>query len=172
MSISIQISESQIKQAAQEGVDAFIRIFTEHYWEAIGGELTAESMQELTTEQLTLLGYVILRDEVMDGGFIQLIHNGYGPFFFGNPFAKVLKLMGMKQLSKMLYNIYPHYIATKDELIRECSDEEFMALFERFPEFEDFDDEFVENEEAFTEMMAQYVDEHITDFAEIVKDEI
>ena len=40
-----------------------------------------------------------------------------------------------------------------------------MALFEKYPEFDDFDDKFVEYEEYWTTKMAEYVDEHIADFA-------
>jgi hypothetical protein len=50
---------------------------------------------------------------------------------------------------------------------RDCNEDEFMALFEQFPEFDDFDDEFVEQEEAWTEQIARYVDEHIERFANI-----
>ena len=42
-----------------------------------------------------------------------------------------------------------------------------MALFERFPEFDDLDDQFVENEEEWVSAIAHYVDEHIERFAEI-----
>jgi hypothetical protein len=42
-----------------------------------------------------------------------------------------------------------------------------MALFEQFPEFDDMDDEFVEQEEAWTEQIARYIDEHIEKFATI-----
>ena len=44
-----------------------------------------------------------------------------------------------------------------------------MALFERFPEFDFFDDEFVENEEDWTQLIAQYIDEHIENFACVIK---
>ena len=39
----------------------------------------------------------------MDGGFIQLIHNGYGPFIFDNPFAKAMRIMGAHDFSKLVY---------------------------------------------------------------------
>ena len=42
-----------------------------------------------------------------------------------------------------------------------------MALFEQFPEFDDLDDDFVEHEEKWTEQIAIYVDEHISDFARV-----
>ena len=47
------------------------------------------------------------------------------------------------------------------------TDEEFMALYEQLPAFEDFDDEFVTNEEQWTNQVAEYVDNHLTDFIKI-----
>mgnify|MGYP005930616447 CR=1 FL=1 len=167
---TIRIPESRIIEGAKEGMDTFIRTFTTAYWQAVGGELTTETMERLTAEQLTLLGYVMLHDEVMDGGFVQLIHNGYGPFFFENPFAKSLKLWGLRDLSKLIYEVYPLYKKKCEVLTKECSEDEFMELFEQHPEFDDYDDEFVENEEEYTELVARYVDEHIEQFAEIVKE--
>ena len=39
-----------------------------------------------------------------------------------------------------------------------------MAMFEQYSEFDDYDDEFVENEEEWTSEVAHYVDEHIDEF--------
>ena len=81
----IEITDAALRKAAGEGMDTFIQVFTDRYKEVIGGELTAESMPLLTGEQHTLLAYQIFRDEVMDGGFCQLIQNGYGGYIFANP---------------------------------------------------------------------------------------
>jgi hypothetical protein len=42
-----------------------------------------------------------------------------------------------------------------------------MSLFEKYPEFDDFDDEFVEHEEEWTNRIAVYIDDHIENFATI-----
>ena len=42
-----------------------------------------------------------------------------------------------------------------------------MALFEEYPQFDDYDDIFVENEEKWTEQIAHYVDENIEKFAKV-----
>ena len=104
----------------------------------------------------------------MDGGFVQLIHNGYGPFIFLNPFAKAIKEWGLRDLCKMLRSVHPLFKKHREELEKDCTDEEFMALFEKYPEFDDFDDEFVENEERFTAMVAEYIDNNIAKFATII----
>ena len=165
--MTIRIPESEIIRAASEGMDAFIQVFYDAIMDAIGGELNETTMQELNGEQITLLAYIMLRNEVMDGGFVQLIHNGYGGFIFLNPFAKAMRLWGAHDFSKLVYKGRKLFEQHGEALTKDCSDEEFMALFEQFPEFDELDDEFVECEEEVTELIARYVDEHIEKFAEI-----
>lgn len=168
--MQITVNEQDIIKAAGEGMDAFLMLFHDRIMEAIGGRLDAETMPLLNGEQITLLAYVALRDEVMDGGFVQLIHNGYGPFIFLNPFAKAMRLWGAHDFSNLVYKGRKLYEKYADKLTAECSDEEFMALFEQYPEFDDLDDAFVEMEEEVTDTICHYVDEHLEDFVSIVKD--
>ena len=165
--IQVTIDDSTLRQAAGEGMDAFVGAFIQAIKDAIGGELTAETLGELNSDQITLLAWDVLHEEVMDGGFVQLKHNGYGPFIFKNPFAKAVKLWGMRELSKLVYDAHTLYVKYHEQLEKDCTDDEFMALFEQFPEFDDMDDEFVEQEEAWTEQIARYIDEHIEKFATI-----
>ncbi len=163
----VTISDAALRQAAGEGMDAFVGCFVAAIKAAIGGELTAETLSELNSDQITLLAWDTLHQEVMDGGFVQLIHNGYGPFIFKNPFAKAVKLWGMRELSKLVYAAHTLYEKHHEQIERDCTDEEFMALFEQFPEFDDLDDEFVEREEEWTAAIAHYIDEHIERFATV-----
>lgn len=164
----IIVKDSALSQAASEGMDAFLQVFIDALREAVGGEPTAETMQELNADQMTLICWDTLHSEVMDGGFIQLIHNGYGPFIFKNPFAKALnKMWHLRDLSKMLYEVHGLWVEHREALEADCTDEEFMALFEQFPQFDDYDDLFVENEERWTEEIAHYVDENIERFASV-----
>ena len=161
------VKDERLQQAATEGMDAFVKVFTDAIREAIGGELTAETMGELNSDQITLLAWDMLHEEVMDGGFVQLIHNGLGEFIFKNPFAKAVKLWGMRDLSKLIYEGHTLWLKYREEIEKDCNEEEFMALFEQFPEFDDLDDEFVEQEETWTEQIARYIDENIEKFATI-----
>lgn len=163
----IFVMESQLVSAAQKGVDAFLKEIVGAIEKKVGGILNEEALKCLNGEQITLWGYYILREELMDGGFVQMIYNGYGPFFFDNPFAKAMRLWGLKDFSKLLYKAKSFYDVYKDELTKPCSDEEFMGLFERFSEFDDLDDQFIEEEEFITDHIAHYVDEHIDRFVTI-----
>ena len=134
----VTIKDDVLRKAAGEGMDAFVGAFVQAIKETIGGELT-----------------------------VQLIHNGYGPFIFKNPFAKAVKLWGMRELSKLVYDAHTLYVKYHEPLEKDCTDDEFMALFEQFPEFDDMDDEFVEKEEEWTEQIARYIDENIDRFAKV-----
>lgn len=163
----VYVSDAALRDAAMEGMDAFVKVFTDAITDAAGGQLTAESMSALNSDQITLVAWQMMHDEVMDGGFVQLIHNGLGGFIFLNPFAKALREWGLQDLSKLVYGVRPLYERHHEAIERDCTDEEFMALFEQFPEFDDYDDAFVENEEQWMEQIAQYVDDHLERFAKV-----
>ena len=168
--MTIKINDKDLAAAAGEGMDQFLGLIIHAFKQQVGEEeLNVQAMQQLSADQITLWGFMILRDELMDGGFVQLIYNGYGPFFFDNPFAKAMRLWGLHDFSKLLYKAKKVYDEHKADLTKERSDEDFMALFEQYPEFDDLDDEFVEEEENITSAVAYYVDEHMADFVEIVK---
>ena len=166
--IQVEVKDVDLQNAPAKGMDEFLQVFVDGIYSAIGGEITQESLSSLNSDQITLLAYFLLRDEVMDGGFVQLIHNGYGGFIFKNPFAKAMKMWGLRDLSKMIYDVHTLYAKHHEEIEKECTDDEFMALFEQFPDFDEYDDDFVENEEKWTSEVAHYVDDNIDSFAKIV----
>lgn len=166
----ITVSDEALRQAAGEGMDEFLQVFTDRYLEVTGGQINADTMPLLNGWQHTLLGYRLFCEEVGEGGFVQLIQNGYGPYIFLNPFAKAMRLMGAKEFSKLVYAARKIYDANRADLERECSEEEFMAMYERYDAFDDLEEQFEEMEEEVTSQVARYVDEHLDSFASIVKD--
>ncbi len=165
--IEVKVSDAALRQAAGEDMDAFIKVFTDAIHQAIGGELNADNMAELNADQITLITYVAMRDELMEGGFVQLIHNGLGSFIFRNPFDKAMRNWGLQGLYKLINKCHRLYNLHHEALEKDYTQEEFDALYEQYSDFDDFDNAFVEEEENFTNMVAHYVDEHITHFATI-----
>ena len=153
----ITINHTTLQEAAEKGMDEFLQVITDAIYQSIGGQLTAETMAELNSDQITLLAYIILRDAVMDGGFVELIHNGYGPFIYLNPFAKAVRNWGLRDLYKMISETHRLYGKYHERIEQDCTQEEFDALYEQFPEFDDYDDAFVEHEEVGTSDVAHYV---------------
>ena len=82
-------------------------------------------------------------------------------------FDKAVRGWGLPELCSLIRRAHKLYSKYHEEIERECDDDEFMAMFERFPEFDDLDDKFVEGEEGFTSAIAHYVDEHLDRFCEI-----
>ena len=165
----ITVKDEALRHAAAQGMHAFIRVFTDAYLKEMGGSITAAGMPLLNADQHTLLAYTILRDELMEGGFCQLIQNGYGPYIFLNPVAKALKQWGLTAVSRILYDARRIYEPHRRDLERERTDEEFMAMYEQYEAFDDLEDAFIEQEEESTAAVARYVDEHLDRFATVDK---
>jgi len=164
----IQIPDKTLASAAEKGMDEFLKVFTDAYLDALGGNLTAENMHLLNGNQHTLLAYRFLSDEVQHGGFVQLIQNGYGGYIFDNPVAKALKLYGAAEMAKIIYKAKEIYDANKEELERETTEEEFTAMYVDFEQFDELEERYFMIEEEQTAIIAAYVNEHVIDFAEIV----
>lgn len=165
---AITINEPELKAAAEKGSDEFLDVFFNAIFTRYGGKIGESMMSELNADQMTLVAFKAMHDEVMDGGFVQLIYNGYGPFLFFNPFVKVVREWGLDDLASLVNKAGRLFRKYGREIERDCTDEEFMAMFEQYPEFDELDDKFVENEEEWVAKIAYYVDEHIDRFAEVV----
>ncbi len=165
---AITINEPELKAAAEKGSDEFLDVFFNAIFTRYGGKKGEPMMSELNADQMTLVAFKAMHDEVMDGGFVQLIYNGYGPFLFFNPFVKVVREWGLDDLASLVNKAGRLFRKYGREIERDCTDEEFMAMFEQYPEFDELDDKFVENEEEWVAKIAYYVDEHIDRFAEVV----
>ena len=164
----IQIKDSDLAAAAGKGMDEFLQVFTDAYLEALGGKITADNMHLLNGSQHTLLAHRFFQDEMRDGGFVQLIQNGYGGYIFENPFAKAIKQFGAAELAKLIYKAKEIYDPNKTALERETTEEEFNAMYVDFEVFDDLEELYFDIEEQQTALIAAYVDNHIADFAEIV----
>jgi hypothetical protein len=165
----IQIQDQSLKNAIEEGMDEFLQVFIDAYLETLGGELSPEKMTLLNGSQHSLLAWHFFSTEMRDGGFVQLIQNGYGPYIFENPFAKAMRQFGCVELSKLIYKAKEIYDANKKELTRETTEEEFNAMYVDFEIFDELEERYFDMEEEQTSLLAAYVDEHIQDFAEIVE---
>jgi len=165
----IQINDSALAQGAEQGMDEFLQVFIDAYLAEIDGNLTAENMSKLNGSQHTLLAWHFFSSEMREGGFVQLIQNGYGGYIFANPFAKAIKQFGAVELSKLIYKAKEIYDPNKSVLERETTEEEFNAMYVDFEVFDELEERYFDMEEEQTSLIAAYVDENISDFAEIIK---
>ena len=136
--IQVTVKDAALQEAALSGMDDFLKVVTDGIYKAIGGELTASNMSSLNSDQITLLAYIIFRDSVMDGGFVELIHNGYGPFIYLNPFAKAVRNWGLQDLYKTIRDSHKLFVKYRSDIEKDCTQEEFDALYEKYPEFDNY----------------------------------
>ncbi|WP_177602161.1 DMP19 family protein [uncultured Phocaeicola sp.] len=161
----ITVKDADLRKGAEAGMDEFLQVFIDKYLELTGDDVSADTMSLFNGYQHTLLGYHYFRREVLEGGFVQLIQNGYGPYIFDNPFAKAMRMFGAKEFAKLIYAAKKIYDEHKEDLQKERTDEEFMAMYERYEEFDDLEEKFMDMEEQVTAQIAAYVDEHLEQFA-------
>ena len=171
----VQLDKQEAREM-YEKLDAagFIGWVTDGYLAALGGALTAENMEMLSAEQHAVLCYRYVLDEVMEGGFIQLILNGYAPYVLEGPFPMVVKkewgsLEGqekvMKDFSKLLYEVKKEYHRHLDELSKDMTDEEFMALYEQLEELNELGDDFLdEHQEEVSPLVAKMIVDNLEKF--------
>ncbi len=171
--VHLDKQEAQTKYETLDGI-AFIEWVTDGYLAAIGGGLTAENMDMLSAEQHAVLCYRYVLDEVMEGGFIQLIMNGYAPYVLEGPFPMVVKKQWgsvegqekvMKDFSKLLYEVKKEYHKHQEELSQDISDEEFMAMYEQLEELNELGDDFLdEHQEEVTPAVAKMIVENLDEY--------
>ena len=164
----IQIREDILAAAYTQGMDEFLKVLTDTYLDCVNNDLSAENMEKLSGYQHALLAYRYFREEVNQGGFVQLIQNGYGGYIFNNPTAKALKLFGASETAKIIYKAAEIYRARREELERETTEEEFMAMYVDFEEFDDLEEKYFLIEEEETSRIVQFVKEHIEDFVDSI----
>ncbi len=155
--------ERAIEAYGQMSAAEFVMFVTDYYLQELGGGLTSENIMSLNAHQHTLLAYRYVLEEVMEGGFIQLIENGYAPYVLEGPFPIALKkLWERKELSKLLFNVKKEYHAHMEEFAKEKTEEEFMAMYEELEKLNDYGDDFLDDyQEKETPAIAKLVIENI-----------
>jgi hypothetical protein len=162
----VTLSNSLLASIDTQDPADFIKLLAEAYLEAIDNHFDPHTMSRLNAWQHSLLAYYLFKEEVLQGGFVQLIQNGYGPYIFQNPFARSMKLMGAVPFASIIYNARKIYFEHQQELERETTEEEFYALYEQFEAFDNLEDEYYEMEDEINRTLASYVKAHPDEFAE------
>jgi len=153
------IAKETLDAAWERGSRDYIYAITDAYLQHLDGGLTEYNMDALNANQHALLAYRYILDEVMEGGWIQLIQNGLGNYVLAGPFAMLMKKQwGLEEFGKYIYKVRKEYLAHKKELEAPMSDEEFMALYEQYETMNELGDAFLDDfEEQVTPSVADYV---------------
>lgn len=157
-----QLTAEQLDCAWEAGALEYIMTITDAYLHVLDGQLTKYNMDELSTEQHTLLAYRYILDEVMEGGFIQLIQNGLGPYVLDGPFPMLMKKKWeLEDFGKYMYKVRNEYHKHREALEADMGEDEFMALYEQYETMNELGDQFLDDfQESTTPAIAEYVRRH------------
>jgi hypothetical protein len=157
------ITQTDIDQAGSDAWDILL-VFIDKYYEQMETDDIDEIVKCLNPAQQTLILYSQLYGQVTNGGFVQLIANGYF-YLLDSTFAHDIALWGAKGTAAILERCVELYQIKKDHFRNPQTAAEFSAMYKQYPEFEPLSDEFFEIMDSETETIKSYVLENIGKFA-------
>lgn len=162
------IKKETIESAREDDWD-FIYAVLEPYQDAIEEAEDEEAiLDQLSDDQHVMLVYDALYGQVTNGGFLQLIHNGYGQFVFETVFIDDLQKWSLNETVALLRKAEAIYIENKTFLDQERDLEEFSALYKKFTAFEPLDAAFYDIMEEEVKRFRNYIETHLTSFIKLV----
>ncbi|MGF6148118.1 Uncharacterised protein [Kingella potus] len=118
-----------------------------------------DAMARLTDEQNTLMAYVYLDSRIQEGGFVQLIAEGYGGYIFDNPLADSLRRWKIKTTPRILDQaapLYAQYGAAIETMAENGADT--AKIRRRYPMFEELDGAYYDTAEDDMAAAAAYIE--------------
>jgi hypothetical protein len=111
-------------------------------------------IETLSPGQELLIRYDYVRMQVLQGGFIQLIQNGYVNLLLSMPL--MLKQVGAVVMGQLLDDVLKVFSLNYEGLSKETSVEEFAKLYEEYTEFEELDARFAQENAATEKAIVAY----------------
>jgi len=109
-------------------------------------------MKSLSPLEQLILSLDYIRMQVGQGGFIQLLQNGYAPLLV-TAIESAQPLGMVAELQHVLDDALKVFVLNNEALSRETTPEEFAKLYDEFKEFEVLDAAFAEQLPAVTEQV-------------------
>lgn len=123
-------------------------------------------MEFFSEEQISLLIYSILHDQVYNGGFLQLLFNGYANYIFGSPLSQSLREWGAVIVAEQIESIAQRCLDVSSEMNTEDKTLENLSdSYNKYPEFEAYDKQFYINDGSAE--IKTYISDHLSDFISI-----
>lgn len=159
-----EIQKSELDQAKAAGdFQAIFDLFVQPLHEEMYKRQDFAFMEELSEGQQLLLSYDYVRMQVLQGGFIQFIQNGYVALLLSMP--EWLSNLGAAEVSKVLDDVLKVYVLNRELLDKSTTVEEFAMLYQELKEFEQLDDTFQHLDADTVKLLAEYAMQHSHIFA-------
>ena len=100
--------------------------------------------------------------QVLQGGFIQFIENGYIGLLPG--MIEQLYMIGANDMAKVMDDVLKVYVLNRELLSKPSTVQEFAKLYDELKEFEEIDARFEKYNAHATLLMLDYAVNHLDDF--------
>jgi hypothetical protein len=154
----------------------FLYIFIYEYCKMI--KINPEIINKFNYPQYTLWAFFHFHREVTNGGFVQLIYNGYGTYIFEPRISDILDFWGAIKTAKIINKARIIYNENKIELEKKFDTNdgnEFKKLYYEFSiemmekfDFLSLQLEYYKINEYETKMIEKYVENNTNEFGNIV----
>ncbi len=162
-----QIHTEELEKVKKSGnVYEYFDLLTQPLHQELYKRQTFDFLDELSEGQQLLLSYDYVQNQVLQGGFIQFIENGYIGLLPDMP--AWLTNIGAVKMAKVIDDVLKVYVLNKETFDKATTVEEFVKLYAELKEFEILDEEFNELNEITIGLMIKDAEKHMKDFAQLV----
>lgn len=157
------VDKDKINVAYSKGMyDEVYEMLVEPLHEELYKRQTFDFIDELSPGQQLILAYDYMRTQVVQGGFIQFIQNGYIRLL--PSLIEQLNMVGGFEMAVVLDDVLKVYVLNMEILGRTTTVEEFARLYEEFKEFEIIDQRYANLNLATEKLMLEYAVLHLNAF--------
>lgn len=158
------LDREAIKQAHDAGkYDEVYEMLVEPLHEELYKRQDFDFIDELSEGQQLIIAYDYLRTQVLQGGFIQFIQNGYVGLL--PSIIEQLYMIGANDMALVLDDVLKVYVLNRDLLNKPTTVEEFAKLYEEFKEFEIIDGRYHLLNLPTEKLMLDYAANHLDEFS-------
>lgn len=162
-----EIDSEKLELAKASGdKDAFFDMLAQPLHEELYRRQDFNFLDDLSEGQQLLLSYDYVQAQVFQGGFIQLIQNGYIGLL--PPMPGWLNVIGDPQMAQVIDDVLKVYVLNREMLDLKTTVEEFAKLYDELKEFEIIDDRFRELSPGTIDKILAYATNHMEEFAKLV----
>lgn len=162
-----EVPADVIKKVQESGdKEAYFDLLVQPLHEELYKRQDFNFLDELSEEQQLLLSFDYVRQQVGQGGFIQLIQNGYIGLLPQMP--GWLYNLQDEEMAKVIDDVLKVYVLNHEMLDKTTTVEEFALLYEELKEFEIIDERFHAAADATRDKILNYATGHTGEFITVV----
>jgi len=150
------------EKKSSKDYQGLFELFTEPLHEELYRRQTFDFLDDLSDGQQLFISYDYVRTQVMQGGFIQFIQNGYIGLLPSMP--EWLYKVGADDMAKIIDDVLKVYVLNRELMDKKTTLEEFASLYDELKEFEIIDERFFQLNIPTIGIMVQHALLHLADF--------